>query len=415
MDVCLETSSARHAQHLSNVTESSISTAIVDPPTFAKSSLNGGDGDVARPKDDKAPSRPSPELVGDSKAVPADDNVSPDMPTGSADEDGSSGAMCRICHDGHQEKNPLLSLCRCSGTMGFMHASCLERWLNDRNVDICEFCGQRFPVEVERISALRFFHYLSQGNGGLWPALLCDLLVLVLLIMFTPPSEEESCPVPSSLPCDTESSIFSVVHDQPAFENSSQKGGDDGATRSQDNRAPSPPAPALVSDSEDEPANDNVSRDTPSGSSNEDGSGGPVCRICHEGDQEEPLVSLCRCSGTMGFVHVSCLEQWINQKNVDFCEICGQRFAMAARRSDVIRFIRRFCLNSTALEFEICECQKLCDATLGPPFLTCWKHGAYNESFSSLPSKEPGFFQPADKVKSFIDSGPKLYVLTNFP
>ena len=32
-----------------------------------------------------------------------------------------------------------------------------------------------------------------------------------------------------------------------------------------------------------------------------------MCRICHEGDEEEELVSPCDCPGTMGMLHISCL------------------------------------------------------------------------------------------------------------
>ncbi|XP_037282294.2 E3 ubiquitin-protein ligase MARCHF8 [Rhipicephalus microplus] len=151
---------------------------------------------------------------------------------------------------------------------------------------------------------------------------------------------EEKCLVPSSLPCDTEPSMLPVANDQPASKNSSQNDRDDEVTCSQDNRTPSLPAPALVSGSENEPADDNASQDTPTDSSNEDGSNGPMCRICHEGDQEEALLSLCKCSGTIGSMHVSCLEQWINQKKVDSCELCGERFPLEAQRNDVLRFIR---------------------------------------------------------------------------
>nr|XP_037283380.1 uncharacterized protein LOC119176280 isoform X1 [Rhipicephalus microplus]XP_037283381.1 uncharacterized protein LOC119176280 isoform X1 [Rhipicephalus microplus] len=38
------------------------------------------------------------------------------------------------------------------------------------------------------------------------------------------------------------------------------------------------------------------------------------------------------------------------------------------------------------------------------------KHGAYNENLSSLPLKEPGVLQPADKVKSFFGTVAKLFV-----
>ena len=32
-----------------------------------------------------------------------------------------------------------------------------------------------------------------------------------------------------------------------------------------------------------------------------------MCRICHEADEEEELVSPCDCAGTMGMLHISCL------------------------------------------------------------------------------------------------------------
>lgn len=76
------------------------------------------------------------------------------------------------------------------------------------------------------------------------------------------PREEEGCLVSLSMPCEAMSSIISVVNDHLAFENSSQKGGDDVATRSLENRARTLPIPELVSDSEDDPADDNVSSDT---------------------------------------------------------------------------------------------------------------------------------------------------------
>ncbi|KAL1426690.1 hypothetical protein MTO96_018159 [Rhipicephalus appendiculatus] len=74
---------------------------------------------------------------------------------------------------------------------------------------------------------------------------------------------------------------------------------------------------------EDEPSWDSVSLDMANGYNNGAGSSGRMCRICREGDQKAELVSPCSCSGTMGFVHKSCLERWLNQRNVDSCELCG--------------------------------------------------------------------------------------------
>ena len=52
-------------------------------------------------------------------------------------------------------------------------------------------------------------------------------------------------------------------------------------------------------------------------------SSGIFCRICHEGDGKEDLISPCKCTGTMGLIHVSCIEKWLSQAGTSKCEICG--------------------------------------------------------------------------------------------
>ena len=40
---------------------------------------------------------------------------------------------CRIClHDHNSLEDPLLSPCKCIGSMGFVHASCLKEWLKSK-------------------------------------------------------------------------------------------------------------------------------------------------------------------------------------------------------------------------------------------------------------------------------------------
>ena len=53
-----------------------------------------------------------------------------------------------------------------------------------------------------------------------------------------------------------------------------------------------------------------------------------MCRICHEGDEEEELVSPCHCAGTMGMLHISCLEQWLGSSKTTKCEICQFQFSV---------------------------------------------------------------------------------------
>uniref|UniRef100_A0AC34QMP9 RING-CH-type domain-containing protein n=1 Tax=Panagrolaimus sp. JU765 TaxID=591449 RepID=A0AC34QMP9_9BILA len=57
------------------------------------------------------------------------------------------------------------------------------------------------------------------------------------------------------------------------------------------------------------------------------------CRICHSGanQRSDPLVSPCRCNGTMQFVHLGCLTHWLEVSSEKFwptneCELCGYRF-----------------------------------------------------------------------------------------
>uniref|UniRef100_A0A8D8WH84 E3 ubiquitin-protein ligase MARCH3 n=1 Tax=Cacopsylla melanoneura TaxID=428564 RepID=A0A8D8WH84_9HEMI len=56
----------------------------------------------------------------------------------------------------------------------------------------------------------------------------------------------------------------------------------------------------------------------------------PVCRICHEDDTNEKLISPCECIGTLAMVHTNCLEKWLSTSNTDRCEIC--KYAFRTRR-----------------------------------------------------------------------------------
>ncbi|XP_078533139.1 E3 ubiquitin-protein ligase MARCHF1 isoform X2 [Lissotriton helveticus] len=57
-----------------------------------------------------------------------------------------------------------------------------------------------------------------------------------------------------------------------------------------------------------------------------------LCRICHcEGDDESPLITPCRCTGTLCFVHQSCLHQWIKSSDTRCCELCKYDFIMETK------------------------------------------------------------------------------------
>jgi E3 ubiquitin-protein ligase DOA10 len=42
-----------------------------------------------------------------------------------------------------------------------------------------------------------------------------------------------------------------------------------------------------------------------------------MCRICLSEDEVEnnnPLISPCKCSGSMSMIHVKCINEWLNSK-----------------------------------------------------------------------------------------------------
>lgn len=57
-----------------------------------------------------------------------------------------------------------------------------------------------------------------------------------------------------------------------------------------------------------------------------------VCRICHcEAEPGAPLISPCVCSGSLKFVHQSCLQQWIKSADTKSCELCRCDFSMTTK------------------------------------------------------------------------------------
>ncbi|KAI5700624.1 hypothetical protein M8J76_009898 [Diaphorina citri] len=53
-----------------------------------------------------------------------------------------------------------------------------------------------------------------------------------------------------------------------------------------------------------------------------------ICRICYDdsNDHHTPPTTMCRCRGSVGLVHLHCLEKWLNEKTTDTCELCQYKF-----------------------------------------------------------------------------------------
>jgi len=53
-----------------------------------------------------------------------------------------------------------------------------------------------------------------------------------------------------------------------------------------------------------------------------------LCRICMcDNDTNGPLPqNFCDCQGSIGYVHLHCLERWLNQSQHEKCEICRKKY-----------------------------------------------------------------------------------------
>jgi hypothetical protein len=66
--------------------------------------------------------------------------------------------------------------------------------------------------------------------------------------------------------------------------------------------------------------------------SNISNSNGDIFRICHcEADIDNPLLSPCYCSGSLKYVHQSCLRQWLAASDTRSCELCKFSFILQTK------------------------------------------------------------------------------------
>lgn len=74
-----------------------------------------------------------------------------------------------------------------------------------------------------------------------------------------------------------------------------------------------------------------------------------ACRICYE-NGDEPLRHPCRCRGSVGGVHASCLRQWIAYNGRERCEMCTTPY--------------RFAGTGVSVE-SVADAQRICDSVIG--------------------------------------------------
>lgn len=74
--------------------------------------------------------------------------------------------------------------------------------------------------------------------------------------------------------------------------------------------------PEIKTKEEEVAANDNKQAKSTSSLNNSMSKNEIICRICFTegGEVDNPLITPCSCSGTMKYIHLQCLQQWLKTK-----------------------------------------------------------------------------------------------------
>jgi len=98
----------------------------------------------------------------------------------------TSAVLCRICYNG-DGKEHLLQPCDCSGTMGLIHKTCLEKWLSQSNKNQCEICNFNYDVKRDKrpFSQWLFRPITNKDSKNLLNDVLCFLILTPLAFIST--------------------------------------------------------------------------------------------------------------------------------------------------------------------------------------------------------------------------------------
>jgi hypothetical protein len=80
------------------------------------------------------------------------------------------------------------------------------------------------------------------------------------------------------------------------------------------------------------------------------------CRICFDSGSE-PLISPCKCTGSMKWVHKTCLQTWVNHKKDYKCPVCKEKFVIERNKLEgLITYILDSDTITTIITILICIC-----------------------------------------------------------
>jgi len=101
----------------------------------------------------------------------------------SMSSDGS--VICRICHCGDTNEEPLLAPCHCTGTMAMIHRTCVERWLSTRTRgrQKCEICGFKYTTTMKLRKCGEWLITAKNDRHNLIGDVICFVLLTPLAVL----------------------------------------------------------------------------------------------------------------------------------------------------------------------------------------------------------------------------------------
>jgi hypothetical protein len=97
--------------------------------------------------------------------------------------------ICRICMDFDSKDNPLITPCKCSGSVKYIHEECLKTWLVSQDVDIdkgeCELCKTPFSMEFKIGRRCSIKESLSNGwSHFIYLPVLFAVMIMLFLVIY---------------------------------------------------------------------------------------------------------------------------------------------------------------------------------------------------------------------------------------
>ncbi|OMJ86982.1 hypothetical protein SteCoe_11378 [Stentor coeruleus] len=107
------------------------------------------------------------------------------LPNSSQEPEINFEKICRICMEPENQENPLLSPCKCSGTIRYIHEECLKTWLVSHFEDIakscCELCKASFTMEFKMKAKCQ---PQNSCSAGLSSCMFIPILSAIVVILF---------------------------------------------------------------------------------------------------------------------------------------------------------------------------------------------------------------------------------------